>query len=119
MPKVVPMVAAADPTDKRFLFFCPGCLKRHQFRVAGPEPRWIFNGDVERPTVSPSIFTDAGWLDRRCHCFIADGRIQFLDDCFHHLRGTTIDLPDFPDPRSERGFGLTSRFVKVITPPAD
>ena len=29
-----------------------------------------------------------------CHSFVTDGRIQYLDDCTHELRGQTIDLPD-------------------------
>ena len=31
-----------------------------------------------------------------CHHFIRDGKIQFLGDCTHALRGQTVDLPDIP-----------------------
>jgi len=33
----------------------------------------------------------------RCHSFVVDGRIQFLQDSEHELAGQTVDLPD-PNP---------------------
>jgi hypothetical protein len=35
-------------------------------------------------------------VDRVCHSFVVDGRIQFLGDCTHHLAGQTVDLPPWP-----------------------
>jgi len=35
-------------------------------------------------------------VDRICHTFVTDGRIQFLGDCTHALAGQTVDLPDWP-----------------------
>lgn len=35
--------------------------------------------------------------DMVCHSFVTDGRIQFLDDCTHALRGQTVDLPEIPN----------------------
>ena len=29
-----------------------------------------------------------------CHSFITDGRIQFLGDCTHELKGQTVELPE-------------------------
>lgn len=70
-----------------YLFECPGCCEAHIF-----DDRWRFNGDLERPTLSPSYLT---WTDdARCHSFVKDGRIRFLGDCTHDLAGQTVDLPE-------------------------
>jgi len=38
-----------------------------------------------------------GVSEYRCHSFVRDGRIEFLSDCTHALKGQTVDLPDLPD----------------------
>ncbi|MEC7763399.1 MAG: DUF6527 family protein [Pseudomonadota bacterium] len=89
----------------RVAFKCPGCDYMHHVRVEGVgRPMWTFNGDGDAPTFSPSILvtydgTDAGQDDAppaRCHSFVTDGRIRFLNDCTHALAGQTVDLPDLP-----------------------
>ncbi len=103
----------------RLGFWCPGCEQAHWVAVGeGPGPRWGYNGNPDAPTFTPSvlvrgIYADppvtrenmdewkrAPWpqtrVERICHSFIADGRIQFLGDCTHHLAGQTVDLPDLP-----------------------
>ncbi len=98
-------------------FRCPGCDDFHQIRVG----IWTFNGDLERPTFSPSVLVKSGhyadgwtgpdcWCTyakkhpehaavsfrcRVCHSFVTDGRIQFLGDCTHSLAGQTVDLPEW------------------------
>jgi hypothetical protein len=58
-------------------------------------PCWKWNGDVLKPTLSPSLLT---WTDDvRCHSFIREGRIQFLQDCSHELAGQTVDLLDIEE----------------------
>jgi hypothetical protein len=81
------------------LFRCPGCDMLHAPTVAGVHPQvWSWNGSLERPTLQPSVLVR--WQhgeqreERRCHSFVADGRIQFLSDCTHALAGQTVDLPD-------------------------
>jgi hypothetical protein len=73
---------------KKVIFHCPGCNERHVLPLDGPEA-WTFNGDTERPTLSPSVM-----LPGVCHSFVTDGRIQFLNDCTHALAGQTVDLPE-------------------------
>lgn len=51
---------------------------------------WSWNGDTEKPTVKPSILSDNGEV--RCHTWINDGKVQFLDDCTHEFAGQTLDL---------------------------
>lgn len=83
-------------------FFCPGCEMYHRIQHgAGAGPRWTWNGNAEKPTFSPSILVRFSWgspsVDKVCHSFVTDGRIQFLGDCTHALAGQTIDLPLFDE----------------------
>lgn len=67
---------------------------------------WSFNGDLNRPTLSPSILVHSATrlLDHgppmttrqtpRCHSFVRDGRIEFCGDSEHELSGQTVDLPE-------------------------
>lgn len=98
---------------------CPGCGDHHVLpTTAGHGARWTWNGDLERPTFSPSLLVTSGhyakgretpdpagcycnadedfgpWACYRCHSFIRDGRIQFLSDCTHAMAGQTVDLPE-------------------------
>lgn len=106
-------------------FDCPGCGEIHVLPVepaanGTPRPIWGFNGNLEAPTLTPSVLATSGhymqghrgpkcWCTYeeehpgqpapfkcgRCHSFVTDGRIQFLADCTHALAGTTVDLPDW------------------------
>ncbi len=107
--------------DGSLAFWCPGCQETHRVPVGeGPGPRWGFNGNHEAPTFTPSLLvrsghfvpghapqdpcwcqpdadgTDWGFACKQCHSFITDGRIQFLDDCSHELRGQTVPMPPWP-----------------------
>ncbi len=82
------------------VFDCPGCNFPHSFRVAGIPSPWIWNGDLDRATFSPSLlvrFGD-GPGDKRCHSYVRDGQIRFLDDCSHSLAGQTVKVPFIPEP---------------------
>lgn len=102
---------------RSMMFDCPGCGLLHHVRVEGSGvPVWTWNGDMERPTFSPSVLVtwDQGdppvtaenyeeykknpWpqtkVHKVCHSFVRDGRIQFLGDCTHALAGQTVDLPE-------------------------
>lgn len=100
-------------------FKCPGCGDTHTIN-GSPNHKWIFNGDVNRPTFSPSLLVRCGhYVDRhkegdscwctynkehpektapfkcyRCHSYVIDGKIQFLLDCTHDFAGKTLDLED-------------------------
>ena len=81
-----------------WLFYCPGCQQHHGFRVErdpqSPQaPVWRFNGDETKPTFTPSLLVHGG-TDRRCHLYVREGRIIYLDDCWHELKGHTVDLVD-------------------------
>lgn len=86
-----------------WLFMCPGCDAPHSIpsKEYNPDNRsatWTFNGDVERPSFHPSVLVTApGHDELRCHSFITDGQIQFLNDCGHKLAGQTVPLGDPAD----------------------
>lgn len=105
------------PGQEEYIFHCPGCDIGHKFVVKWNEqkkqehidwckqrgftynatPIWTFNGSMELPTFSPSLLMCPDEPSRRCHSFVRDGKIQFLDDCFHKLKGQTVEIPDVDD----------------------
>lgn len=76
------------------MFECPGCGSLHAVRVKGSDP-WTYNGDMERPTFSPSV--RCRWPSSSgqqcCHFFVKDGEIQFCSDSTHELAGKAVVLP--------------------------
>ena len=114
--------------DGQVSFRCPGCGHRHTLPVGVGAGHWGFNGDLERPTLAPSIHARSGcycdpsccqgegaeFCDRNmpagedgvkvcyeCHFYVRDGRIEFIPDCSHALAGQVIDLPEVESPKSE------------------
>lgn len=78
------------------LFMCPGCECAHEIPTTGGK-KWNWNGRIDFPTFTPSIvFTQLRGSDAeiRCHSYVKDGKIQFLNDCTHKLAGQTVDLPE-------------------------
>lgn len=83
----------------KLMFECPGCRMYHAINVSDDtEPRWVWNGDVEKPTFDPSILVcyplGNPSINHICHSFVVNGRIQFLNDCTHALAGLTVDIPE-------------------------
>lgn len=82
---------------KVFVFHCPGCQHGHMITFEGPNEvgaRWGFNEDEENPTITPSILAHYG-EEKRCHSFVTNGIINFLDDSnYHTLRGNHI-IPEW------------------------
>lgn len=84
-----------DDLIKGYMIFCPACQCGHLF-----DSRWTFNGDFEKPTFRASMLIPGRQNPPykptlRCHSFVTEGKIQFLDDCEHELKGQTVELPDF------------------------
>lgn len=96
----------------RLIFDCPACagsvivwgdgephpcIPFHEVNV-GPGG-WTFNGDLNSPTLSPSVRTRYGEaLAYTCHFFLRDGRIEYCGDSTHRLAGQTMDLPELEEP---------------------
>ena len=74
------------------VWWCQGCGCAHSIKVADGAP-WTWNGDVDKPTFSPSVLSTG---EKRCHCFITDGNIRFLQDCGHGLAGKTVPMEEWP-----------------------
>jgi hypothetical protein len=62
----------------------------------GKRPQWDFDGDLEAPTLSPSIKTTP-YDGSVCHSFLRNGVFEFLGDCTHSLKGQHVPMPDLPD----------------------
>lgn len=75
----------------QYLYKCPGCGYEHAFSPKVHQ----FNGDMNNPTISPSLLQSNPQNHHRCHSFIKSGKIQFLSDCWHSLAGKTVELPDY------------------------
>lgn len=90
----------------RYFHWCPGCEEMH------PLPdSWTFNGDLEKPTFSPSFLqTFVRWsggvaenglgIGEKahvvCHYVLTDGVLNYCGDSWHDLKGTPVTLPDLP-----------------------
>ena len=83
-----------DGTDnEKYGFFCPACGFGHWFKIKGDGPKWTWNEDRDKPTISPSILA---WSDDfRCHSFVKNGKIKFCNDCTHDKKGQEMGLPDW------------------------
>lgn len=95
-----------DGVRTTLLFWCPGCKTPHPYRVErskteGPEhPVWTFNGDMERPTFTPSLLVNANSPGHtRCHLFMTAGQLQFCGDSQHELAGKTVECPDWDEEK--------------------
>lgn len=85
------------------MFVCPGCVKGgpegydgvHRLPVNTTEknPSWDWDGNLEEPTISPSILTQ-GYS--RCHSFLEKGLFHFLEDSDHEYAGEYVPIPDLP-----------------------
>jgi hypothetical protein len=78
-----------------YIFYCPGCKIHHLYdvRIDGGHPSWVFNGNMESPTFTPSLL----YPDLRCHLYVINGKIRYEPDCSHELAGRTIDMVDLDD----------------------
>lgn len=109
--------------QNRYFHWCPACEEMH------PLPdSWTFNGDVNKPTFSPSfkhgsfrtmnvngrwtgdwVHDDKGNpVDGTCHYIITDGRIQFCSDSWHK-RSDIVVMPPIPDHLANGEFAIETQ----------
>ena len=91
------------------LINCPGCAAARgketfegllhlpvntDVRVA-----WEWDGNLERPTLNPSIRTSGMHASQEwvCHSFLRDGVFEFGGDSTHELAGQHVEMLDIPD----------------------
>lgn len=102
-------------TSEGYAHWCCACEEMHSLPHS-----WKFNGDVNKPTFSPS-FNHSGikrnmvggkwvgegkdaWLyDSQgkpiptvCHYILTDGVLHYCGDCTHSLSGQSVSLPRLP-----------------------
>ena len=74
--------------EYQWQFNCAGCGYTH----AITETIHWFNQDVNKPTLTLSVLYRSGNIC--CHSYIKEGKIEYLSDCTHQLKGQTIELPE-------------------------
>lgn len=108
MGRLSAKLRSVDHGGKALGFWCPGCDSIHVVRYEEPHPCWHWDGNVDAPTLSPSILVTYQDLSGEgenevCHSYVKAGQIEFLSDCTHALAGKTVPIPDWPHP--EGGYG--------------
>jgi len=94
-------------TSVGYVHWCPGCEEVHSIRTVGDRPpaRWDFDGNLDKPTFSPSVKITWGkmadpsgdWPEGGCcHYFIRSGVVEFCSDSTHSLAGKKVPLPEWP-----------------------
>lgn len=103
-----------------FMFFCPACQCGHGIwtkKRNGLGAQWTFNGNMDAPSFQPSLkITEMMWtppvtpenleewkvkpweqkqVQKICHLFVTDGRLQYCGDCTHELAGKTVAMVPF------------------------
>lgn len=88
-------------------FVCPGCAEKREEKFINSglhilpvnteikSPSWSWDGNLERPTLNPSILTGKN-TPYICHSFLRDGIFIFLEDSTHSLAGKQVPIPDLP-----------------------
>lgn len=79
-----------------YAFYCPGCKTSHVVNT-DPKRAWpchSITGSADRPTIRASVLANPKNLPGapRCHSYVTDGKIRFLEDCTHDLAGRTMEL---------------------------
>jgi len=76
-----------------YVFHCPGCNEDHVIYTRNPGgPEWTFDGNMEKPTFSPSI-KRTNHLGI-CHLVITKGEIHYCGDCFHEQQNKICQMVD-------------------------
>ncbi len=81
-------------------FFCPGCKCGHAVWTTG-KVAWKFNGSLDKPTFDPSILIhnvtapDGKIIQPRCHLYVREGQLHFLDDCEHEYKNRVVPMVPF------------------------
>lgn len=82
-------------------FVCPGCmgdggsgLHLLPVNTAQHSPSWTWDGNLDAPTLEPSILTH--WGGMICHAYLRGGVFQYLGDCTHKFAGQHVPMPQLP-----------------------
>jgi hypothetical protein len=88
-------------------FVCPGCAEMHSnsglhmlpVNTTEHSPSWDWDGNLEAPTLSPSILTGVGENPSRgvCHSYLKAGVFEYLGDCTHSMKNQHVPMGDLPE----------------------
>jgi hypothetical protein len=113
-----------------YAVYCTACRRLHYFPNDG---RWSFNGDVDRPTFSPSMNEAIGPIDdpdaarkhgvkpggkARCHFIVTDGEITYCSDCTHHHCAKRMPLEEIPDKHTSHHRNVLPGSIPPAAPDA-
>lgn len=116
-------ITHGDDRYDAITLWCPGCQYYrdgdpdpagglHMLPVTGDgskRPTWSFDGNLQAPTLAPSILTRTEHTRRYidgelkdvgrfvCHSFLRNGVWEFLGDCTHPLAGQHVPMVPLPD----------------------
>lgn len=84
------------PSPDALDMWCPGCNALHTVGLHGPIGQrppvaWDWDGNLEQPTLSPSILNAPA-----CSAFVIEGQWRFLPDCAHDLAGQVAAMVPLP-----------------------
>ena len=104
---VVAFILEISDGTKYLRFKCPACNEHEAIPFqAGTDykgPVWKFNGNLEAPTLSPSVRhympDESGRVQKTlCHYHLVNGVIDYCTDSSHKLSGQKAALPEItPD----------------------
>lgn len=85
--------------DGLYSFDCPVCRKHYV-----PADRWKLIGDMDNPTLAPSVKETVNPKDHAhyqarlpttiCHFHVRNGTLEFCSDCTHALAGQTVPMTE-------------------------
>lgn len=105
MKTILKEVVEGDVRYQALMFVCPGCQKKDPSHTGilmipvntdAKSPSWHFDGNVNFPTLTPSIITTDG-DGHVCHAFLKEGVMEFLSDSTHSLANSSVPIPDLPE----------------------
>ena len=82
-----------------YTIICPACRDHHEQNMGRHflDDRWTFNKNLTLPSFSSSLLVheieEMKDIFPKCHSYINDGKIWYLDDCTHAMAGQTVELP--------------------------
>lgn len=87
-----------DDQVKGVTIWCQGCERGHYW----PVPRWTYNGNPDKPTMTPSlrlfyVHPETKVERTICHIVVTDGMVHFCPDSDHQFKGQTLPLQQIPD----------------------
>jgi len=101
MARTASLYGQPEQTWQTLVMWCPACDHMVSLSVSKPadsDVYWEWDGDLEAPTLSPSIMTRTGpGMDHVCHSFLRAGIWEYLPDCTHRMANQNVPMVPLPD----------------------